>query len=240
MKINFQTGSQEFFADLATLGLTAAATVSGGAETKTILSAIATGVVGVNTAADKEYFQNNTIQALQLQMRAARSGVETSLIKGMKQSIKDYPLEAGKRDIVQYYYAGSLNDALIALVQNSGSDAKTNQAAANSARLSGNPPGPVSAVNTVISANPATTKPGASRSCTITVQAMDANGNKETASSGTVVLTASSGTLRAVADNQDGTYTATLTPSGAGTVTITVTGTIGGSAIGVPASVVFQ
>lgn len=133
--------TQEFLADLATLGLTAAATVSGGEETKTILSAIATGVVGVNTAANKEYFQNNAIQALQLQMRAARSKVETSLIKGMKQSIKDYPLEAGIRDIVQYYYAGSLNDALISLVQNSGSEAKTNQAAASSARSNGNPPG---------------------------------------------------------------------------------------------------
>jgi hypothetical protein len=125
---------QELGADIATLGLTAASTVMGGAETKTILSAIATGVVGVNSSIDKEVFQNNTIQALQLQMRAARADTETKLNTGMKQSITNYPLEYGVRDVVAYYYAGSLNDALIGLVQNSSTDAKTSQAAAATAR----------------------------------------------------------------------------------------------------------
>jgi hypothetical protein len=129
--------TQELGADIATLGLTAASTVVGGAETKTILSAIATGVVGVNSSIDKEVFQNNTVQALQLQMRAARSAVETKLINGMKQEIKDYPLQYGIRDIVAYYYAGSLNDALLGLVQNSSIDAQTSQTNATSARAAG-------------------------------------------------------------------------------------------------------
>ena len=125
---------QELGADIATLGLTAASTVVGGAELKTILSAIATGVVGVNSSIDKEIYQNNTVQALQLQMRAARSAVETRLINGMKQKIADYPLDYGLRDMIDYYYAGSLNDALIGLVQSSSSAAQTNQSAANNAR----------------------------------------------------------------------------------------------------------
>jgi hypothetical protein len=121
-------------ADIATLGLTAASTVVGGAETKTILSAIATGVVGVNASIDKEVFQNNTVQALQLQMRSMRSTAEANLNAGMKQLIKDYPLQNGIRDIVAYYYAGSLNDALIGLVQHSSSDAQASQAKAAAAR----------------------------------------------------------------------------------------------------------
>jgi hypothetical protein len=125
---------QEMGADIATLGLTAAATVMGGAETKTILSAIATGVVGVNSSIDKHIFQNNTVQALQLQMRSMRAAVEVNLNTGMKQTIKDYPLQNGLRDIVAYYHAGSLTDALIGLVQSSGNNAQTNKDAANAAR----------------------------------------------------------------------------------------------------------
>jgi hypothetical protein len=121
---------QELGADLATLGLTAASTVMGGAETKTILSAIATGVVGVNSSIDKDFFANNTVQALQLQMRAARAQAEINLRTGMTNSIVNYPLQSGIGDIVSYYYAGSLNDALIGIVQSSGSSAQTNQAKA--------------------------------------------------------------------------------------------------------------
>jgi hypothetical protein len=52
----------------------------------------------------------------------------------MTNSIADYPLQYGIRDIVSYYYAGSVNDALINLVQNSSNAATTNQAAAAAAR----------------------------------------------------------------------------------------------------------
>jgi len=125
---------QEMGTDIATLGLTAAATVVGAAETKTILSAIATGVVGVNSSIDKQIFQNNAIQALQLQMRSARAAVEINLNNGMGKSLKDYSLQNGIRDIVKYYHAGSLTDALIGLVQSSGNNAQLNQDSADAAR----------------------------------------------------------------------------------------------------------
>jgi hypothetical protein len=121
--------TQEWIADLATLGLTAASTVVGGAETKTILSAIATGVVGVNTSLDKEFFQNNTVQALQLQMRAQRATVEAKLDAGMSASTTDYPLQNGVRDVMAYYHAGSVTEALIQLVQNAGDNNSAAQAA---------------------------------------------------------------------------------------------------------------
>lgn len=125
---------QEMSADIATLGLTAAATVMGGAETKTILSAIATGVVGVNSTIDKEVFQSNTVQAIQLQMRSRRAAIEINLNAGMGKNIQKYPLQNGIRDVVAYYNAGSLTDALIGLVQSSGNNAQSNKTAADAAR----------------------------------------------------------------------------------------------------------
>jgi hypothetical protein len=64
---------------------------------------------------------------------------------------------------------------------------------------------------------------GVSRT-TITVQLRDANGNSLSASGGTVVITATSGTLSATTDNHDGTYVATLTaPNTPGPATLGAT-----------------
>jgi hypothetical protein len=59
-------------ATVASLSLTTAATLVPVAQTKTLLSALATGVTGVDTAVSEKVLLNNTIQALQTQMRADR------------------------------------------------------------------------------------------------------------------------------------------------------------------------
>ncbi|HMP81129.1 MAG TPA: hypothetical protein PKA41_00305 [Verrucomicrobiota bacterium] len=120
--------------DLATLGLTAAATASGAQQTKTILSAIATGVIGANASIDKHAFQNNTIQALQLQMRAMRAEKEKLLLQGMAKPDAAYPLQSGIRDIIAYYYAGTITDALTGLVSQTGSEAISKKDEADKAR----------------------------------------------------------------------------------------------------------
>ena len=121
-------------ADIVTLGLTAAATAVGGNEAKTILSAIATGVVGVNTALDKNIFQNNTVEALELEMRSLRALKEQDLINGMADTDTHYPLQSGIRDVIAYYYAGSLTDAMLGLVEKTGADAQVNRANVTEAR----------------------------------------------------------------------------------------------------------
>ncbi len=115
-------------AEIVTIGLTAASTAVGGEEAKTILSAIATGVVGANSSLDKNVLQNNTVQALELEMRALRAGKERDLLNGMSESDAHYPLQSGIRDIIAYYYAGSLTDAMLGLVEKTGSDAQANLA----------------------------------------------------------------------------------------------------------------
>jgi hypothetical protein len=106
--------------DIITLGLTATATAVGAKEVKTILSAIATGVVGANASVDKNVFQSNTVQALQLEMRKLRSDIGLKIKNGMEKADADYPLQKGIDDIVDYYYAGSITDALLGLVKDTG------------------------------------------------------------------------------------------------------------------------
>ena len=115
-------------AEIVTLGLTAASATVGGEEAKTILSAIATGVVGADSSLDKNFLQNNTIQALELEMRAQRAEKERDLLNGMAESDAHYPLQNGIRDIIAYYYAGSLTDAMLGLMEKTGSDAQANLA----------------------------------------------------------------------------------------------------------------
>ena len=95
------------------------------------------------------------------------------------------------------------------------------------------------AETTTITANPiAITADGQSTS-TITVQAKDANGNNLAAGGDAVVLATTLGALGAIADNNDGTYTATMT-AGVVAGTATITGTINGAAITDDADVAFN
>ena len=90
-------------------------------------------------------------------------------------------------------------------------------------------PNPSTATST-ITASPTSIAADGTTTSTITVQLKDANGNNLTASGGTVLLTTTLGTLSAVTDNGNGTYTATLT-SATTAGTATISGTLAGTAI---------
>jgi adhesin/invasin len=96
--------------------------------------------------------------------------------------------------------------------------------------------GAVSAVGTTITAA-ADYVGTASGTTTITVQLKDANGNNHTSGSGNIVLSTSFGSLSALTNNGDGTYTALLTSVSTGTAV--VSGTLNGIAINSTATVVF-
>ena len=97
-------------------------------------------------------------------------------------------------------------------------------------------PGSADAGHTVLSASPASIVANGASTSTITVHAKDVNDNNLTSGGATVTLATSRGSLSSVTDNNDGTYTATLTSSTtAGTANIT--GTYNGTAIGNPTSV---
>ena len=93
---------------------------------------------------------------------------------------------------------------------------------------------------TTVSVTPASVVSGVANAATITLVARDANGNQATSGGATVVFHlgagAATGTISAVTDNGDGTYTATFTGILAGTNTITAS--IDGQAVTSPAPVI--
>jgi uncharacterized repeat protein (TIGR01451 family) len=95
-----------------------------------------------------------------------------------------------------------------------------------------------SGATTTVTANPTSLPADGTSTSTITVQARASDGTSRTVGGDVVLLTTTAGTLGAVQDNQNGTYTAILTaPTTAATATIS--GTINGATIVDTATVTF-
>ena len=108
--------SKDVLLDSTHLAIDLAATVMVPAQTKTVLSAIATGLGGVNVSIDKNYFDQKSIEIVMLEMRSMRKTKADEITGNLKtQSISQYPLSAAMRALVLYYYCGSTTNALISL-----------------------------------------------------------------------------------------------------------------------------
>ncbi|MCU1305047.1 MAG: hypothetical protein JWQ87_5331 [Candidatus Sulfotelmatobacter sp.] len=104
--------TEAFIAEAEQLGLTAAATIVLQARTKTILSALASGVTGVNLSVEKNFFQQQTFSALAIAMQARRDKAKITILANLELSVTDYPLSAVRDDLVSYFYAGTLPGAI--------------------------------------------------------------------------------------------------------------------------------
>lgn len=98
--------------DIAVLGMTAAGAVSGGAETKAILSAIAAGLTGTRLALEKNFLYEQTSPIIIKQMQKLRKAKLADIDKKMAEDIYKYPLERGLIDIAEYFYSGTIVSAL--------------------------------------------------------------------------------------------------------------------------------
>ncbi|OUS31017.1 hypothetical protein A9Q99_04925, partial [Gammaproteobacteria bacterium 45_16_T64] len=99
-------------------------------------------------------------------------------------------------------------------------------------------PGAATTAQTTISASPTSVTADGTSTSTVTVQAIDAQGNNLTVGGDAIVLSENgSATISSVTDNSNGTYTATITNTVA--EAITISGTLGGSSITDTAAVTF-
>jgi hypothetical protein len=111
--------------DTLVLGLTAASTIATHTPTKTLLSALGTAITGVNLSVDKNYFAQQTFQSIAVAMTTRRDKARTAIVQNMSaKDAEDYPLEAAKRDLTAYFYAGTLPGGLQELQEEAASAAK--------------------------------------------------------------------------------------------------------------------
>jgi hypothetical protein len=103
----------DFAADSANIALTATSVLVGPVQTKDILTGVAGGITGINSAYGDKVLLSKTIQVLQIQMRAERNRIATKIYNAMQLSAAQYTLGMAMSDIEDYYRAGTVPGALI-------------------------------------------------------------------------------------------------------------------------------
>jgi hypothetical protein len=97
-----------FLSDITTLGLDTAATATGTATVKTMLTAISTGVGGQKIAVQRDFFQNQNIALIIKNMRAGRGEVLSKIRSQTSKDVDEYSLEDALLDLQEYFLAGTV------------------------------------------------------------------------------------------------------------------------------------
>jgi hypothetical protein len=98
--------------DSTLLGMIAAGTIAANPATKTILGVLTGAVAGVNLSADQHFFAQQSFQSLAVAMQTRRAKALESITSSLNQDVTAYPLAAAQRDLMSYYFAGTLAGGL--------------------------------------------------------------------------------------------------------------------------------
>jgi hypothetical protein len=99
--------------DAANLGLMTAVAIARRSTAQTLFGALGTAVTGISLSVDKNVFAQQTYQVIAVAMETRRTALYTEISDGLaKKTVLEYPLNAVKRDLVLYLYAGSLPGGL--------------------------------------------------------------------------------------------------------------------------------
>ena len=115
----FDTGS-----DILGIAVTTAATISNGERVKSILAATATALTGSQLSISKNYFREKTTEILITKMQASRETIRSRIIGKMRMPPDQYSFDEAWSDLVDFYYAGTIQGALLALSQQVGEQAE--------------------------------------------------------------------------------------------------------------------
>ena len=116
--------------DVLQLGLGMASTITNGARAKTVLSAVLTGFTGTTLSIDKNFFRQQTVQALVSSMQAGRDRTKAIIVQRMNnETVSTYPFQAARSDLATYFFAGTLPAALQQLSQTAAAHAEVQRQA---------------------------------------------------------------------------------------------------------------
>jgi hypothetical protein len=110
--------------DITELGTSVAINITNGERAKSVIAAALTGFKGGRKSIDDNLFMERTTQVIISQMQASRSRIEETLIVNMRdKGVDQYSLDAALGDLINYFYAGSLQKGLQELAKQTGQDA---------------------------------------------------------------------------------------------------------------------
>jgi hypothetical protein len=110
--------------DTIEIGAAVATNITNGERAKNILSVALAGFKAGRTSIDENLFRDRTTQVIISQMQASRARLETNIIKNKRDNgVDQYPLEEALGDLINYFYAGSLQKGLQELAKEAGQNA---------------------------------------------------------------------------------------------------------------------
>ncbi len=136
-KLYLDQGTFKVAGDFVELGLSSASTITNGARAKTVLSGILSGVSGVNLSIDKNFFRQQTVQAISSSMEANRDRIKNIILQQLAKDSASYPFSAARADLIRYFFAGTLPSGLQQLHQQAAASAQTQQNNLNQTQLTG-------------------------------------------------------------------------------------------------------
>lgn len=107
-------------ADITELALAGAATITHGEQAKTIIGAVLLATKGSRLSYDKNFFREKTTEAIIASMQSERSKKLAQIIDSMNLTVQAYPFEKAWVDLVDYFYAGTIEGGLLALTSEAG------------------------------------------------------------------------------------------------------------------------
>lgn len=102
------------------LGAAAATGITNGERAKNIISIGLTAFKGGRKSIDQNVFRERTTEAIISKMREARANLNNSIEEKLQASVETYPLEKAYGDVIEYFFAGTLQNGLQNLVQDAG------------------------------------------------------------------------------------------------------------------------
>jgi hypothetical protein len=117
--------------DAGEFGAVLAGTITNGERVKTIISSSLSAFKGGRKSVDINFFRERTTESLILTMRASRSNAYEKINIGLRNNVRDYTLEEALGHLIDYFYAGSLSNALVTLSNQASVNAVNAKAAAD-------------------------------------------------------------------------------------------------------------
>jgi hypothetical protein len=125
-----------FFGEVTATTLSAVSALLGDVDTKSIVSTASTLTQSTKTSIDKNFFANNSTNALVGKMDADRATIRQTITTNEGADLSDYGFEAALNDIRKYDDAGTVTSALISLAADASSQKKTAEKELNDMKMS--------------------------------------------------------------------------------------------------------
>jgi hypothetical protein len=82
-------------------------------------------MTGLDLSIDKNFFRQQTVQAIASSMEANRDRIKTAILLQLKQDTTVYPFAAAQADLIHYFFAGTLSAGLQQMGQDAAANAQT-------------------------------------------------------------------------------------------------------------------